>query len=544
MIRRNAIFVYWILLLASTLVVGGMAWRFLGHENERLRRIEEQAVRSQAEILAASVEWAVRDVEDAVMRELSGLPPQRLREELVEWERRDPLIRNVFIWNPPGTLLLPAQEPSCTQEEKAFALRFAPLFSGQIAWERPAADPLPADSDTSPSSSLRLSRSRAAKFVESTANPSSGTASGWIPWFHENRLHLLCWIRRDPAGPIYGAEIEWIAVLSRLGPLFSEGNHGSCTMALVDGEEYIVFQAGDAEQQIQIPSLSTPIGALLPHWKINCYTPSGNLPFPAARNATLMNALLLGIFIVGLLSGATLLMMQARSSVREARQKTTFVSNVSHELKTPLTTIRMYAEMLEAGRVPTEEKKKKYLDVIVSESQRLTRLVNNVLDFSRLEQHRKKYRIEPVVLGAMLEALVEQQRPRCDSAGIKLVSMPVAVDISVQVDRDALEQTLLNLIDNAVKYAANGKVVELNVQSLPAGGVEISVMDRGPGVPHSHEEKIFEKFHRVDDSITAGTPGCGLGLSIARHMMRDMGGDVVYEPRAGGGAVFKVIIGV
>ena len=544
MIRRNAIFVYWILLLASTLVVGGMAWRFLGHENERLRRIEEQAVRSQAEILAASVEWAVRDVEDAVMRELSGLPPQRLREELVEWERRDPLIRNVFIWNPPGTLLLPAQEPSCTQEEKAFALRFAPLFSGQIAWERPAADPLPADSDTSPSSSLRLSRSRAAKFVESTANPSSGTASGWIPWFHENRLHLLCWIRRDPAGPIYGAEIEWIAVLSRLGPLFPEGNHGSCTMALVDGEEHIVFQAGDAEQQIQIPSLSTPIGALLPHWKINCYTPSGNLPFPAARNATLMNALLLGIFIVGLLSGATLLMMQARSSVREARQKTTFVSNVSHELKTPLTTIRMYAEMLEAGRVPTEEKKKKYLDVIVSESQRLTRLVNNVLDFSRLEQHRKKYRIEPVVLGAMLEALVEQQRPRCDSAGIKLVSMPVAVDISVQVDRDALEQTLLNLIDNAVKYAANGKVVELNVQSLPAGGVEISVMDRGPGVPHSHEEKIFEKFHRVDDSITAGTPGCGLGLSIARHMMRDMGGDVVYEPRAGGGAVFKVIIGV
>jgi len=111
--------------------------------------------------------------------------------------------------------------------------------------------------------------------------------------------------------------------------------------------------------------------------------------------------------------------------------------------------------------------------------------------------------------------------------------------ISVLTDRDALEQVLVNVLDNAVKYAAEGGQIDFSLTRTPRQ-VEIRVMDRGPGVPSEHQKRIFDTFHRVDDSLTTRQPGTGLGLSIARRMLRDLGGDLVYEPRPGGGSSFAV----
>ncbi|MCP4727046.1 MAG: HAMP domain-containing histidine kinase [bacterium] len=226
--------------------------------------------------------------------------------------------------------------------------------------------------------------------------------------------------------------------------------------------------------------------------------------------------------------------------MKDALQKTSFVSNVSHELKTPLTSIRMYAELLFEGRVKDPEKKKNYLQVIVSESQRLTRLVNNVLDFSRLEQGSKKYHPEQIDLNEFLAEIIESHRLRLKEVGMTLETRFLGEKIIVKADRDAIEQVFINLIDNSVKYAGPGIeiVISLNVNNK---GCEIRVEDRGPGVPEADRHKIFEKFHRVDNSLTSKQQGSGLGLSIARKILRDLGGDLVYESRDGGGSCFVVL---
>ena len=180
-----------------------------------------------------------------------------------------------------------------------------------------------------------------------------------------------------------------------------------------------------------------------------------------------------------------------------------------------------------------------YLRVIIEQSHRLTRLVNNVLDFSRLEQRRKTYRPEELDAAAFVTGIVEDHRLRMAAAGLDAVVEGAGQPAWVRTDRDALEQALLNLVDNALKYAAEGKQLCVGV-SRRGGWIDIRVSDRGPGVARAQRARIFEKFHRVDDSLTAGKPGSGLGLSIARSLLRDQGGDVFYEPRAGGGSTFVI----
>ena len=234
-------------------------------------------------------------------------------------------------------------------------------------------------------------------------------------------------------------------------------------------------------------------------------------------------------------------MRNAKRNMLDARQKTSFVSNVSHELKTPLTSIRMFAELLLERRVRDKDKKNKYLGIIVSESRRLTRLVNNVLDFSRLEQGKKKYNMEAVDMVSFLMELVEFHKPRIKDADMEYhINIPDR-DIIISTDRDALEQVILNLMDNAIKYADTGGEISLSMEA-DEKEVEIRIEDRGPGIPDTHRNKIFDKFHRVDDSLTATKQGSGLGLSIAKRMMEDIGGGLFYMPRQGGGSCFTVKI--
>jgi signal transduction histidine kinase len=255
----------------------------------------------------------------------------------------------------------------------------------------------------------------------------------------------------------------------------------------------------------------------------------------------LLSVLLLSIFVAAIILGGSLLTWQAHRNMVSAQQKTSFVSNVSHELKTPLTSIRMFAELLQEDRIKDPAKKGHYLKVIVAESQRLTRLVNNVLDFSRLEQGRKQYQLKELELSGYLRYIVETQRLRVQEAGMVLDNKIPEAEYTVHTDEDAIEQVLLNLLDNAIKYAAEGK--ELTVDLVAQDDhVKVSVMDRGPGVPAKHRTRIFEKFHRVDSSLTSRHPGSGLGLSIARTIMRDLNGDLLYEPRDGGGSCFSVLI--
>jgi signal transduction histidine kinase len=251
----------------------------------------------------------------------------------------------------------------------------------------------------------------------------------------------------------------------------------------------------------------------------------------------LLAGLLLAIVVVAILAGGTLLSWQAQRHMAEALQKTSFVSNISHELKTPLTSIRMYAELLGEGRVKDPGKITKYLQVIAVESQRLTRLVNNVLDFSRLEQGKKKYRVESLDCADFVRRFLETHRLRLAEAGLKVSAELPAEPVWLFADRDALEQVLLNLVDNVIKYAAEGGELQITLERQ-GDHWRLAVMDRGPGIAPRHRVRIFERFYRVDDSLTASQPGSGLGLSIARRLLRDLGGELTFEPRVGGGSCF------
>jgi len=255
----------------------------------------------------------------------------------------------------------------------------------------------------------------------------------------------------------------------------------------------------------------------------------------------ILAGLLIAIFIVAIIVGGAMLSWLANRNMMFAQQKATFVSNVSHELKTPITSIRMYAELLKEERVKDPAKKNHYLQVIVSESQRLTRLVNNVLDFGRLEQGKKQYHFRDLDLGEFLRGAVETQRLRVQKAGMVLENEIPDRSYRIRIDPDAVEQVLVNLMDNAIKYASDGEelIVDLKFRK---DHFRLMVFDRGPGIAVRHRERIFHKFHRVDNSLTTRQPGSGLGLSIARSIMRELEGDIFYEPRTGGGSCFVVLI--
>jgi signal transduction histidine kinase len=248
---------------------------------------------------------------------------------------------------------------------------------------------------------------------------------------------------------------------------------------------------------------------------------------------------LIGLIDLILGAGLYLVYSNVRRELHLSRLKSDFVANVSHELKTPLALIRLFAETLEMGRVAGEEKAKQYYRVINKESQRLTQLINNILDFSRIEAGRKEYRLEPADVSAIVSEVVEAYRFPIEQQGFTL-EVNIEPDLpAVEADKEALGQALLNLMNNAIKYSGEEKHLRLDVRRS-GEDVLISVTDRGIGVAKAEQKKIFEKFYRAEDSLVHATKGSGLGLPLVRHIMEAHGGAVEVESAPRKGSTFTL----
>jgi len=368
---------------------------------------------------------------------------------------------------------------------------------------------------------------------------------GLIPRFVENRLSLLFW-KKLPDGRIVGCVISDSELRTRLIAPIPDVYTPVRILTLVDEQGRPLVAPQETEpRDYRRPFVARELSALLPLWEAAAYLTDPLLVSSRAGRITKMLWVLISLLFVSILIGGTLVLRTVRAEVVLSRQKTTFVANVSHELKTPLTSIRMFAEMLLEGRQRNENKKQEYLSLMVSESERLTRLINNVLDFSRMEQGRKNYSMERLDLFALCTGLLESQRPRYEQSGFRLELRTRFPEDNargqgwVQGDPEALKQSLLNLLSNAEKYSGNQKAIEVEIHQGQSW-VFVDVMDRGKGVPHSQAKRIFEEFYRGDDSLTAKVRGSGLGLSITRRILRDHGGDVLYLPREGGGSIFRI----
>ncbi len=237
--------------------------------------------------------------------------------------------------------------------------------------------------------------------------------------------------------------------------------------------------------------------------------------------------------------GAYLFWRDVQRDVRVAAMRTQFVSSVSHELKTPLTAIRMFAETLLMGRSTHASVREEYLQTIVNESERLTRLLNNVLDFSNIEQGRKSYRLEPHLLGAIVSSAARVMEYPFAQLGFELRFDLAAAIPDVPVDADAIQQAVLNLLSNAMKYSAGGHVIDLRVTREGTHAV-IAVTDRGLGIPSAEHGRIFEKFYRVTGPDRDRIPGTGLGLTLVDHIVKGHRGTVTVTSAPGEGSTFSI----
>jgi signal transduction histidine kinase len=224
-----------------------------------------------------------------------------------------------------------------------------------------------------------------------------------------------------------------------------------------------------------------------------------------------------------------------------ARLKSDFVSNVSHELRTPLALIRLYAETLELGRIKTPEKAGEYYRIVREESERLSALINNILDFSRIEAGRKEYDFCKTDIAELVGNTLDSYRYQIEQQGFAF-EQSIDADIPpVHVDREAIARSLVNLINNALKYSADEKF--LGVKLYRADGVlKLEVVDRGIGIARSEQSKIFEKFYRAGDPLVHNTKGSGLGLSLVSHIAHAHGGRVEVESAPGKGSKFTLFL--
>lgn len=240
------------------------------------------------------------------------------------------------------------------------------------------------------------------------------------------------------------------------------------------------------------------------------------------------------VLAVSLLAGG-LMYRAVRREISAARMQADFVATVSHEFRSPLTGIRQLAELLDGGLVAPEARKREYYKLILQESGRLTRLVENLLDFSRFEAGRKQYHMERIDTAEWLKEIASGVRTPRFSVSIQ-EHLP-----AIRGDRDALSSAVSNLIDNALKYSPAEEPVTLNAAS-ENGKIRISVTDRGPGIPAGEQTRVFDKFYRGNGDLAAEVKGAGIGLSLVKRIIEDHGGKVILESREGGGCTFALIL--
>ena len=250
--------------------------------------------------------------------------------------------------------------------------------------------------------------------------------------------------------------------------------------------------------------------------------------------------LILGGLSLLLAGGLVLTHRNVSKEMALARLKSDFVSNVSHELRTPLSLIRLYAETLEMGRLSSPEKYQEYYCIIRKESERLTALINNILDFSRIEAGRKEYDFRETDMRELVHNTLDSYRYQIEQNGFtfeeKIDEVP-----PLRIDREAMARSLVNLVNNALKYSQDRKYIGVNLYR-ENGSVKLEVIDHGIGIPRDEQCKIFEKFYRVGDPLVHNTKGSGLGLSLVRHIAQAHGGEVFVDSAPGRGSKFTIAL--
>ena len=340
---------------------------------------------------------------------------------------------------------------------------------------------------------------------------------------------------------IFGFQTNEKYIIKNLLPeSFAKINLGSSlTAGLLNRRDSILYCAEKLKSNKYL--LSENLSSIFPDWKIALFDREGKSIEEEIAGEKQQSFLLFGLTLFVMLTGIAVIITAARHEYQISKMKSDFVSNVSHELKTPLSIVRMFGETLESGIVTDKKKQKEFYGIIKRESERLTNLINNVLDFSKIEKHKKDFHFKETNIIEVVKSVLESYSPEILQSGFTLDVNIRCDEILVQIDRDAIAQAIINLISNALKYSGDRKYISVVVFKQDSSAV-ISVADRGLGIPAKEIKHIFDNFYRIKTSQTNDIKGTGLGLTIVKYIVEAHKGSITAESKTGEGSKFTIML--
>ncbi len=508
--RRRLVIVLLLLVLVPLGLVAALGVKVASDQGKLARHQFEKLLQGRLGDVKNGVGKSLAEIERHLLAEMVEETPGA--DELRAAVRSEPFVRQFFVVDGDGHLSFPPRDATTSVAERDFLERTTPI------WERRAVLYNP------PGGELNQMVLGAEGEGDSILTLAARHDNGWIAWYWQEGLHLLFW-RRSDSGGVVGAEVERIALLSRIVGRMPTTELADGRIVMVDSKGDVVYQWGPYELSADDePATDLGLAYPLDAWRLEFYAS------PAQQGSLYGGGIRLNL-ILGLIAVAIALLAMAiyfyreySHKMRDAAQRVNFVTQVSHELKTPLANIRLYAELMEGDVDDDDEPSNHRLGVIVAESQRLTRLINNILAFSKHSREKLEVRTSRIQVDEVIEATVSQFRPALAARGIEC-ELALAAPAPVVADGDSLGQIIANLVSNVEKYAAAGG--KLDIESRQDDGrTTVTVADLGPGIPRSHRDKIFAPFYRVSDKLTDGVTGTGIGLTISRELARRNGGEL------------------
>jgi two-component system, OmpR family, phosphate regulon sensor histidine kinase PhoR len=519
----------YVLLPAVLIAVGVLAW-FTFRTTLQVERLRQQSVLEAtlglANEKADRLDKRIIEQDNVVF---AIADPARLTDLTSRWlptaQRETPTVRAI--------LVLDGEDPS--HAVRAFASRAGGAFAEEEAFRRLLVQRMCGDMELAKQGPDEL------RHLHHSYRGQSYLVSYWQRLVEGRRYLVVAW---HDIGRI---------VKDTMPTLFSEAATPS-RANVVDGDGRIIFgpPLRSGEFTVAVPFPTTLYG-----WRVQVSPSASDELTARVQNRATLELVMVVLSCAVIMLGVATILLAAERQRRISALKSEFVANVSHELKTPLALVRMFGEMLQSGRVASDEKRQEYLDIIVSESERLSALIENVLDFAKVEKGRQAYDFADGDVGEAVAKAVNVYRYRAEREGVEL-----ATDIEpslprTHIDDRAIQLAVINLIDNALKYAPGSEVVTVRVGRESGRGVRglsgqsmvvVRVVDRGPGVPNEERERIFDRFVRGASAraATQDRPirGSGIGLALVKHIAESHGGRAWVEDVRGAGATFAVSIPV
>ena len=324
------------------------------------------------------------------------------------------------------------------------------------------------------------------------------------------------------------------AIIHNVFPtLYADADHQS-RVNIVDAEGRIVYGPPLSRGRL---TLGRQFETTLYKWRLNVTMSSAEELAAAVSRRRVIEMGMVALSGLVVIAGLVVVLVAAARERKLSNLKSDFVANVSHELKTPLSLVRMFGELLNSGRVDSESKRQQYLDIIVSESERLGALIENVLDFAKVERGKAAYDFAAHDVGEVVWRAVEACRVRAAREDVNLEFEAATVLPITAVDERAIEVAVINLVDNALKYAAEGKYIRVTV-TLEGAKIMIRVVDRGPGIRAEERKRIFDRFVRSRYASSRQIRGSGIGLALVQHIASAHGGSAWVEDAQPEGSMF------